>query len=291
MPPVGSSNCGAAFFFARTVVIDEVHERQLDTDVLLGFLKQKISDYPNLCVILMSATLDSERFKEYWGPTTPHMHIPGRTFPVMDYMLEDVLILTGFIPPKSAKTKKGGKYRFSGSKRPEKTSPWNDSELSDNEEKYEEEEELTGTAILDVTTSTTNNSIPLDILVARVDETTVNTDIIACLVKYLIGHKNPNDDGSILIFLSGAPEINQTLETIKYATKDLAVVLLPLHGGLQPREQNRVFERAPSGFTKVVLSTNVAETRFANFRVCSVEFYIQCSSLIFPVSPYQIVPW
>jgi HrpA-like RNA helicase len=58
----------------------------------------------------MSATLDADRFATYWGTKTPRLHIPGRTFPVVDFMLEDVLELTGYIPPK-----KGKKKSFSGS--------------------------------------------------------------------------------------------------------------------------------------------------------------------------------
>jgi ATP-dependent helicase HrpB len=80
-----------------------------------------------------------------------------------------------------------------------------------------------------------------------------------------------------LVFLPGAPEINRALETIKRATKDLALMLLPLHGGLQPKEQSRVFQRAPNGFTKVVLSTNVAETRYVLLGSLRVNIYVKSS--------------
>jgi ATP-dependent RNA helicase DHX57 len=72
--------------------------------------------------------------------------------------------------------------------------------------------------------------------------------------------KNKEDDGSILVFLPGAPEISLAANIIRRITKEMMVELLPLHGGLQPKEQNLVFKRAAAGFTKVILSTNVAET-------------------------------
>ena len=66
-------------------------------------------------------------------------------------------------------------------------------------------------------------------------------------------------DGSIIVFLPGAPEINQAKATIGNMTSGMPLLLLPLHGGLQPREQNVVFRRAQNA-VKVILSTNVAET-------------------------------
>lgn len=197
--------------------------------------------------------MDSERFERYFGASTPHIHIPGRTFPVTDHTLEDVLTMTGYIPPKKNKR---GKSSFSHSINQKKSSPWNDSEVSDLEgdadDEGDEEEDLPVLAV---------SNIPLEVFLERIDETAVNADLICRLVVHLVQNKKSNDDGSILVFLPGAPEINKTLETIKRGTKDLALMLLALHGGLQPKEQSRVFQRAPNGFTKVVLSTNVAETR------------------------------
>ena len=253
-----------------SVIVDEVHERQLDTDVLLGFLRQNLCNYPNLCVILMSATMDSDRFARYWGADTPHIHIPGRTFPVTDFMLEDVLTLTGYIPPR--KPRGGKKARDSHRNRERKASPWNDSEVSDGENDSDgnDEENVQEKNKPEEVES----QIPLELLLGRIDETAVDPDLICCLVRHIVRSKTAKDDGSILIFLPGAPEINKALETIKRATRDLSLMLLPLHGGLQPKEQSRVFQRAPSGFTKVVLSTNVAETRYVLLASLLVNIYV-----------------
>lgn len=79
------------------VFVDEVHERSLDTDFLLALLKDALPHVPSLKVICMSATLDADVFTGYFGGSKKvgRAHIEGRTFPVMDFYLDDVLKLTG----------------------------------------------------------------------------------------------------------------------------------------------------------------------------------------------------
>ena len=201
----------------------------------------------------MSATLDIDRFAAYWGRDTPRMHIPGRTFPVTDYMLEDVLSLTGYIPPRKRKGNKGYHVR----EQRKDSSAWADSEKSDEEPEDASAEEDESTRVSDGNPS---HSFPIEDLVKRVDETSVDYDLHAQLVKHLVANKDSHDDGSILVFLSGAPEINSAMETISHCTRELSILLLPLHGGLQPKDQNLVFRPDGVGSTKVILSTNVAET-------------------------------
>lgn len=236
------------------IVVDEVHERNLDTDVLLGVLKSCLKSNPHLRVVLMSATLDADRFAAYWGSNTPRVHIPGRTFPVTDFMLEDVLAVTGYIPQKQGKKKSNGYKRYNG---PRKRNAWDDSELSDNEDVDDSAEKPDES---DSETSSWSHNIPVEELVARVDESRIDNDILGHLVKHLVKEKETSDDGSILVFLPGAPEINKAMDAIRKIVGGLPIQLLPLHGGLQPKQQNLVFQPANRGFTKVILATNVAET-------------------------------
>ncbi|MFJ4094528.1 ATP-dependent RNA helicase HrpA [Kitasatospora sp. NPDC089913] len=64
-----------------TLIIDEAHERSLNIDFLLGYLKQLLPRRPDLKVIITSATIDPERFARHFGDA-PIVEVSGRTYPV-----------------------------------------------------------------------------------------------------------------------------------------------------------------------------------------------------------------
>ncbi len=64
-----------------TIIIDEAHERSLNIDFLLGYLKQLLPRRPDLKLIITSATIDTARFAEHFGGA-PVVEVSGRTYPV-----------------------------------------------------------------------------------------------------------------------------------------------------------------------------------------------------------------
>ncbi|KAK6527982.1 hypothetical protein TWF281_009241 [Arthrobotrys megalospora] len=77
------------------VFIDEVHERSLDSDFLLVLMKRLLTKRKDLKLVLMSATLNAKVFADYFG-NVQIVNIEGRTFPVNDFYLDDVLRFTNF---------------------------------------------------------------------------------------------------------------------------------------------------------------------------------------------------
>ena len=69
-----------------TIIIDEAHERSLNIDFLLGYLKQLLPRRPDLKVVITSATIDPERFAAHFadrsGRPAPIVEVSGRTYPV-----------------------------------------------------------------------------------------------------------------------------------------------------------------------------------------------------------------
>jgi ATP-dependent RNA helicase DHX57 len=88
----------AALADVSHVVVDEVHERSLDTDFLLILLRDVCRQRKDLKVILMSATLDANVFEAYFRSVGPvaKIEIQGRTHPVQDFYLDDVVRITGY---------------------------------------------------------------------------------------------------------------------------------------------------------------------------------------------------
>ncbi|MFC3121645.1 ATP-dependent RNA helicase HrpA [Agaribacter flavus] len=84
-----------------TIIIDEAHERSLNIDFILGYLKRLLPKRPDLKLIITSATIDPERFSKHFNDA-PIIEVSGRTYPVeirykdpVDYDNEDQLGLIG----------------------------------------------------------------------------------------------------------------------------------------------------------------------------------------------------
>ncbi|KAK3256621.1 hypothetical protein CYMTET_34249, partial [Cymbomonas tetramitiformis] len=88
------------------VVLDEVHERSVESDFLLLLLRSVLVQRPALKVVLMSATAEAGLFAEYFsqhpqGSTS--LTIPGFTHPVREYFLEEVLERTRYVIGKASR--------------------------------------------------------------------------------------------------------------------------------------------------------------------------------------------
>lgn len=206
------------------VVIDEVHERSLDTDFLLVLLRDVLKKRKDLKLILMSATLDSATFESYFRgmASVGQVEIEGRTHPVTDVYLDEILQATGF----------GGMPA-------------------------EDETQSAVDSVLDNDSRGGSKVDPRAITSAlRAVGTRINYDLLAQTVQ-IIDYGLGEEDGGILIFLPGVAEIDQTLRALRDFP---GLHALPLHASMQSAEQRRVFQKPPHGLRKVIAATNVAET-------------------------------
>jgi ATP-dependent RNA helicase DHX57 len=253
------------------VVLDEVHERTIESDLLLLLLRNMLITgmNPGIKIVMMSATADAELFAGYFetkmvmtqqqqqqqqGSKTAVITIPGFTHPVQDLFLEDVLESTGFVVGKSSKwalknnnnnsSKDSGHKESSGAGGDNSNKKSDDTSSSSNDTHYSDQ---------------TRKSL------ANIDETLVNYELIEQLVAYILKN-NTHQGGSLVIFAPGADEISKICRILSTSTKlqqsaaSSSLRILPLHGGLPPTQQSRVFDRPPPNVIKIVVSTNVAET-------------------------------
>uniref|UniRef100_A0A1I7UYS9 RNA helicase n=1 Tax=Caenorhabditis tropicalis TaxID=1561998 RepID=A0A1I7UYS9_9PELO len=228
------------------VIIDEIHERDVDTDFVLIVLRDMITQYKDLRVVLMSATIDTDLFTNFFGSAqeigpTPVITMHGRTFPVQAFYLEDILQNLRHMPdePEQRKKKKGG------------PPPADDPDDGDEEvdDKGRNMNILTDPSI----------SESLKTAMSRVSEKDIPYGVIEAI---LIDIANRGVDGAVLIFLPGWAEImslcNKLLESSEFGQAEKYEVL-PLHSQLTSQEQRKVFNHYP-GKRKIIISTNIAET-------------------------------
>ncbi|CAK7222455.1 Putative ATP-dependent RNA helicase ucp12 [Sporothrix curviconia] len=215
------------------VVIDEVHERSLDTDFLLCILRDVLRSRRDLKLVLMSATLDASTFKDYFareGLSVGSVNIAGRTFPVVDMYLDDVIRATGF----GLDGNFGRGYRGGGG--------GGNNRDNSNKDKDGKEMDPVAKAIQQLG-SRINYSLVADTARA-IDEELSGT----------------GEAGGILIFMPGVAEINQVCNLLRTGPGSSSLHVLSLHASLETKEQRRVFAPAPAGRRKIVVATNVAET-------------------------------
>ncbi|KAJ8368672.1 hypothetical protein SKAU_G00087000 [Synaphobranchus kaupii] len=172
----------------QVLIVDEVHERHLHCDFLLGVLRSLLRLRQDLRLVLMSATINIKLFSAYFDEA-PVLQVPGRLFPIQ--------VIYQPIPP---------------------------------EEQPSRSEKLDPRPYLRV--------------LQGIDQ------------RYPIEER-----GDLLLFLSGVAEISTIQDACQtYATHTRRWIILPLHSTLSLAQQDKVFDIAPPGVRKCIISTNIAET-------------------------------
>ncbi|NWU48574.1 DHX9 helicase, partial [Dromas ardeola] len=211
------------------VIVDEIHERDINTDFLLVVLRDVVQAYPEIRVILMSATIDTSMFCEYFF-NCPIVEVFGRTYPVQDYFLEDCIQMTRFVPPPKEKKKK-----------------------EKDDESGEDDDANCNLICSDEYGPEIKHAM------AQLNEKETSFELIEALLIYI---KTLNVPGAVLVFLPGWNLIYTMQKHLEMNPRfgGRQYRILPLHSQIPLEEQRRVFDPVPPGVTKVILSTSIAET-------------------------------
>jgi ATP-dependent helicase HrpA len=208
-----------------TIIIDEAHERSLNIDFLLGYLKQLLPKRPDLKVIVTSATIDADRFSQHFNGA-PVIEVSGRTYPVE--IRYRPLGKAGFRAKEIAET--------------------------DNAPFDLEETDFLSENLLGIPRKAKTEARWLE----EDDEEEAIEEAILDAADDLLRQ----GDGDILVFLPGEREIRDTAEHLrKYqgrSAKLKHIEVLPLFARLSIEDQQKIFKSHSS--RRIVLATNVAET-------------------------------
>lgn len=222
------------------IVLDEVHERTIDSDFLLIVLRKLMLKRPNLKVVLMSATVDAERFSKYLDGA-PVLNVPGRTFPVQVQYLEDAVELTGYSPDNVHQ---------------EKFTDLDDEDVELAEISQTENSKAESTKNLRGYSNKTRNTI------AQMDPYRIDFDLVTQLIAKIAGDEQYiNYSKAILVFLPGIGEIRQLNDMlVGHPAFSSNWYVYPLHSSIASEDQEAAFLVPPPGTRKIVLATNIAET-------------------------------
>ncbi|OQU99639.1 hypothetical protein CLAIMM_05247 isoform 1 [Cladophialophora immunda] len=219
------------------LILDEVHERTMDLDLLFIALQKLLKRRSTLKIVLMSATVDAKKFSDYFGGA-PVLDLPGRTFPVEVGFLEDAIEATTDLA--------GVKEKDPAIQ--DEDQDWNDYYGNDKgrpiiaqPEKYSSQTQQT---------------------ISNMDEYHIDYSLIAKLAASIASKpRYAKYSSAILIFMPGIGEmrrLHNLLLSMDTFSKDWIVHLL--HSTFSTEELERAFERPPKGQRKIVIATNIAET-------------------------------
>ena len=257
------------------LIIDEVHERDTIIDFLLTTLKKIVAErlakgkqVPH--IVLMSATIDSEMFSDYFRTTHPQqgviecptLSVPGRTFPVKERHLWEILdsmrnthsqsSLTTMNRDKDTQDYLEAEKAFTKENLLKNVSPAALDDAEDQEESVINWKLERGKALEKRGRSH-----------SEAEEALVPHGLVATVIAHII---KTTQDGAILVFLPGLEHILKVFDIIRDEnplgvnfSDESKYRAFMLHSSI-PDGQTDVFKPVPPGCRKIILATNIAET-------------------------------
>lgn len=254
------------FDHASHLVIDEVHERDLTNDFLLTTLKHTMAaraaqgkKLPR--VVLMSATIDAEQFAAYFRDSLPSadstdcptLTVPGRTFPVEEYYLDDIL---------GVMKDTHGHQNLELLRMDKNTAEYLKAENSGMGNALSNAD-TSPDPVIDWKSQVATTGLEDAFHAHDKDDALVPLGLVATAIAHIT---KTSESGAILVFLPGMDEIESVSAMLRVEsplgvdfndTQRFQIIML--HSSIQD-SQKTVFDPVPEGCRKIILSTNIAET-------------------------------
>ena len=249
------------------IIIDEAHERSLNIDFLLGYLKGLLSKRPELKLIITSATIDVERFAQHFN-NAPIIEVSGRTYPVeVVYMplMEDGkgVYVEGHDGKGHYETLKGKRISdpIEHESAKERAA---DPELNEGPGAWRDYQQGPAGSLSSLRAASTPHA-PAAVSAAKSSKKAVADDDrdLADVMDLRQGilqafeYLQERGRGDTLVFLPGERDILEIAQFLRKAhLRDTEII--PLYARLATAEQNKIFTSHTG--VRIVLATNVAET-------------------------------
>jgi ATP-dependent RNA helicase DHR2 len=290
------------------VIVDEIHERSIDVDLIAGFLRQIVHGDKKgrggipLKVVIMSATLDLGGLEAFFAkPETQPNYKPGQNHGriLAPHLLEEESggangDSTPGQNPESPESQSGQSSRASfsswggiSSSDDDKNQPTNGKAITNGIPAEDAIQSDAESDILDEFIA--ENGVAVEYVEGRQYEVKVFYDVVPSsdylqnmLQTILKLHTTEPLPGDILAFLTGQEEIETLQMQLEHYAGQLVKTLpkmkiMPLYGALSAQAQQDAFEKVKEHFTrKIVLATNIAET---SVTVSGVHFVVDCGKL------------
>ncbi|KAI0825124.1 P-loop containing nucleoside triphosphate hydrolase protein [Trametes gibbosa] len=235
------------------VIVDEVHERDVDIDLMLVVLKRLLAERraqkKPIKIVLMSATIDSTLFRNYFPDETGRpagvIEIPGRAFPVQKNFLDD------FVPALSKDSQASWVFR------------------EESVRKYLTQElgaSAPGVSSLSLSAPSRSSTPTIREHSRDTDDLELPVPLIALTIAHVL---RKSEDGHVLVFLPGWDDISSVRRCLTddrskplgFNFNDSSRFSIHLlHSTIPVAEQQAIFEPPPAGIRRIILSTNIAET-------------------------------
>eukprot|EP00002_Diphylleia_rotans_P039210 TRINITY_DN9042_c0_g2_i2.p1 TRINITY_DN9042_c0_g2~~TRINITY_DN9042_c0_g2_i2.p1 ORF type:complete len:1319 (+),score=222.34 TRINITY_DN9042_c0_g2_i2:61-4017(+) len=223
---------GQEHFFQKLthIILDEVHERDIDHDLLCLIIKLQIARYPSLKIIIMSATLQYTLYESYFSSCkvsiSQPIHVGNKRYPLTEYTLDNIPTSTLFAGVPRLVTACRGMQKI-----------------------FEDQEHILSPSQLFGSSTHYRNY------------TQLKNEIILELLVW-ISSQPDQEKRSTLIFLPGLNQIEDSVSFIKshyFRFKDPLETII-LHSFSPDTEKEKALQAPRPGCMKVVFSTNVAES-------------------------------